>query len=139
MVAGKVKTTGEIYKHKMQVIEGIPQQEPSSLSPVEETESREDDLSTSAMPAMPPLDASLQPQQREGVEGQGEGEGEGKQGEGQGKGEGEGEQGEGQGEGEQGEGGGNEGESSGGGEREGERASEEEVGEAGGGEGTTEQ
>ena len=132
MVAGKVKTTGEIYKHKMQVIEGIPQQEPSSLSPVEETESREDDLSTSAMPAMPPLDASLLPQQREGVEGQGEGEGEGKQGEG------EGEQGEGQGEGEQGEGGGNEGESSGGGEREGERASEEE-GEAGGGEGTTEQ
>ena len=67
MVAGKVKTTGEIYKHKMQVIEGMPQQDPSSLTP---SESTVDDLSTSAAPAMPPLDqtqdASLQPQQVEG-------------------------------------------------------------------------
>ena len=75
-------TTGEIYKYKMQVNDGsATQPEPSSLTPVKEGEG--EDVSTAAVPAMPPLDQtqdeSLQKQEEQAVmpeAGGDEGEGE---------------------------------------------------------------
>ena len=60
MVAtGKVKTTGEIYKHKMQVNEtSQPDMSASltALSSLKDTESVASDVSSTAVPAMPSLE-----------------------------------------------------------------------------------
>lgn len=56
MAAGKVKTTGEIYKHKMQVNnESTLEQVPSTLTPVKEGEGV-GDVSSTAVPPLPSLD-----------------------------------------------------------------------------------
>lgn len=86
IVAGKVKTTAEIYKHKMQVNDGsTAQPESPSLTPVKEGEGVID-VPTTAVPAMPSLDQtqdeSLQ-QQEEQVPGAEGGEGETEEGEGE--------------------------------------------------------
>lgn len=86
MATGKVMTTSEIYKHKMQVNDGSTTQlEPSSLTPVKEGEGV-GDVSTAAVPAMPPLDQtqdeSLQKQEEQAVVPEARGdEGEGEMGE----------------------------------------------------------
>ena len=80
VAAGKVMTTSEIYKHKMQVNDGsTTQPEPSSLTPVKEGEGV-GDVSTAAVPAMPSLDQtqdeSLQKQEEQAVVPDAGGEGE---------------------------------------------------------------
>lgn len=80
LAQGKVMTTSEIYKHKMQVNDGsTTQPEPSSLTPVKEGEGV-GDVSTAAVPAMPSLDQtqdeSLQKQEEQAVVPDAGGEGE---------------------------------------------------------------
>ena len=84
MAAGKVKTTGEIYKHKMQVNEGSSQQQQGQQQgtptpPAKGTESSVSDVSTASAPPMPSLDETrdtpVQQQQKEGEGKEEEGEG----------------------------------------------------------------
>ena len=89
VAAGKVKTTGEIYKHKMQVNEtSQPADSSASLAAasLKDAESVASDISsTAAVPAMPSLEqgrGSPTSHQQEVEQQQGEGEAEGGSGEG---------------------------------------------------------